>query len=203
MFLSAYTLLSLPLSFISTIAATGILVPILELDAASWARSSGVLWATYVAAEQITIAVLMVVGNPMTGALVVAYAMLVSVVVASGTMRAFKHLPDWLAAVSTALPTRYASLALNQLVIDVPELNNLPYNRTFPCPSEDSSICRYSDGKKYLIERFTREGENITEVLNTNLNLLISLAFAFGLVILNSVLYLLPLPASVKAKFRE
>lgn len=41
MFLSSYTLLSLPLSFISTIITVGILVPILELDAVSWAYASG------------------------------------------------------------------------------------------------------------------------------------------------------------------
>lgn len=202
MFLSAYTLLSLPLSFISTIAAAGILIPILDLDVSSWAYSSGVLWASYVAAEQILIAILMIVGNPMTGALAVVYAALVSVVIGSGGIRSFRNLPNWLAAVSTALPTRYASLALNQLVIDVPALSNLAYNETYSCPG-NPNFCRYPEGSTYLIERFTREGENISEVLNIDLNLLISLAFAFGLVILNSVLYLLPLPASIKAKFRE
>lgn len=202
MFLSAYALLSLPLSFISTLAAAGILIPVLELDVSAWAYSSGVLWASYVAAEQILIAILMIVGNPMTGASAVVYASLVSVVIASGGVRSFRNLPDWLAAVSTALPTRYASLALNEVVTNVTALSNLAYNETVTCPG-DPSLCRYPDGRTWLIERFTREGENISEVLNRDLNLLISLAFAFGLVILNSVLYLLPLPASVKAKFRE
>ncbi|XP_046424268.1 ATP-binding cassette sub-family G member 5 [Neodiprion fabricii] len=202
MFLSAYALLSLPLSFISTLAAVGILVPILELDVSSWAYISGVLWASYIAAEQVMIAILMVVGNPMMGTLAVVYALLVSVVIGSGGVRSLRNLPDWLAAVSTALPSRYASLALNHRVLNVSTFSNLPYNETFPCPG-DPNFCRYPDGKTYLVERFTREGENISEVLNMDLNLLVSLAFAFGLVILNSVLYLLPLPASIKAKFRE
>ncbi|XP_024944115.1 ATP-binding cassette sub-family G member 5 isoform X2 [Cephus cinctus] len=173
MFLSAYTLLTLPLSFVSTIITIGILVPILELDLSSWIYASGILWASYVAAEQVTVAVFMVIARPMTGAITVLYMSLLSVVIASGGVRSLRNLPDWLAAVSTALPT------------SIPEL------------------CRYPDGKTYLIERFTREGENISEVLNIELNLLISLAFALGLVILNSVLYLLPLPARIKAKFRE
>ncbi|XP_012257916.1 ATP-binding cassette sub-family G member 5 [Athalia rosae] len=202
MFISAYTLLSLPMSFISTAGAVGILIPVLELELTSWAYISGILWASYVAAEQVMIAILMIIGSPMTGALAVIYVTLTSIVIGSGGIRSFRNLPDWLSAVSTALPTRYASLALNQLVIDVPGFSNLPYNETISCPG-DPNFCRYPEGQTYLIERFTREGENLSEVLNTNLNLLISLAFAFGLVILNSVLYLLPLPASIKAKFRE
>lgn len=202
MFLSAYILLSLPLSLISTLATAGILIPILELDLTSWAHASGTLWASFVAAEQVTIAVLMVVGRPMISAITVLYMTLLSVVIASGGVRSLRNLPDWLAAVSAALPSRYASLALNQMAIDTSALSNLPYNESFMCPGVPE-LCRYPDGKTYLIERFTQEGENISEVLNIDLNLLISLAFALGLIILNSVLYLLPLPAKIKAKFRE
>jgi len=204
MFLTAYTMLSLPLSFISTLITIGILIPILDLDLTSWAYASGILWSSYVAAEQVTVAVLMVVGRPITGAITVLYMTLLSLVVASGAIRSLKNLPYWLAMVTTALPTRYASLALNQLVINSSSLSYLRYNESFTCtPGQVSELCRYPDGKTYLIERFTREGENIIEVLDVNLNLLISLAFAVGLIILNSVLYLLPLPARVKAKFRE
>lgn len=83
MFLTAYALLSLPLSFISTMITIGILTPILELDLSSWAYASGVLWASYVAAEQVTVAVLMVVGRPVTGAITVLYLALVSLVIGS------------------------------------------------------------------------------------------------------------------------
>ncbi|XP_028524448.1 ATP-binding cassette sub-family G member 5 isoform X2 [Apis cerana] len=202
MFLTAYALLSLPLSFVSTMITIGILVPILELDLSTWAYACGVLWASYVAAEQITVAVLMIIGKPFTGGIIVLYMTLVSLIVSSGTIRSLKGLPYWLAAISTTLPARYASLALNQLAIDMPIFLNLHYNESFTCPGIPE-LCRYPDGRSYLIERFTREGENISEVLNVDLNLLISLAFAVGLSILNSVLYLLPLPARIKAKFRE
>lgn len=202
MFLTAYTLLSLPLSFVSTLITIGILVPILELDLPSWAYASGTLWASYVAAEQVTVAFFMIVARPLTGAITVWYMTLVSLLVASGGVRSLKNLPNWLAALSTAMPTRYASLALNQLTMDTPSFANLPYNESVSCPGIPE-LCRYPDGRSYLIKRFTREGENTSEVLNVDLNLLVSLAFALGLVILNSVLYLLPLPAKVKAKFRE
>ena len=202
MFQTAYTLVSLPLSLLSTIVTIGILVPILELDLSSWAYASGTLWASYVAAEQVTIAFFMVIAGPLTGATTVLYLTLVSLSIASGGIRSLKNLPDWLAAVSCALPTRYASLALNQLTMDTSLLSNLPYNETLACPGIPE-LCRYPDGRTYLVKRFTRDGENTSEVLNVDLNLLISLAFALGLVILNSVLYLLPLPARIKAKFRE
>lgn len=202
MFLSSYTLLSLPLSFISTIITIGILVPILELDLVSWAYASGILWASYVTAEQLTVAFFMVVRRPLTGAITVLYLTLLSLLVASGGVRSLRNLPKWLAAISSALPVRYASLAINQLAIDTPSFLNLPYNESLSCPGIPG-LCRYPDGRAYLVERFTREGENISQVLNIDLNLLISLAFALGLVILNSIFYLLPLPAKIKAKFRE
>ena len=202
MFFTAYTFLSLPLSLISTLITTGILVPILDLDLSSWAYTSGAFWASYLVAEQITIALLMVIERPMTGAITVLCITLISLVIASGAMRSLRNLPEWLTAVSTALPNRYASLALNQLAIERPATQNLPYDETTVCPGV-KELCRYPDGRTYLIERFTREGENLSNVLNINLNLLVSLAFSLGLIILNSVLYLLPLPARVKAKFRE
>ncbi|XP_011499193.1 PREDICTED: ATP-binding cassette sub-family G member 5 isoform X2 [Ceratosolen solmsi marchali] len=202
MFITSYTLLSLPLSFLSTIMSVGILVPILELDIVSWIKASGVLWASFVATEQITVATLMLVKRPMSASIIVLYFTLIMLTAASGSMRSLRNLPDWLGSVSTAVPVRYASLALNQLALEIDNFKNLNYNDTITCPGIQE-LCRYKDGNTYLRERFTKEAENISQVLNVELNLLISLAFSVGLVILNSVLYLLPLPASVKTKFRE
>ncbi|XP_058792756.1 ATP-binding cassette sub-family G member 5 [Phymastichus coffea] len=202
MFITSYTLLTLPLSFLSTIMSVGILVPILELDVVSWIKVSGVLWASFVATEQLTVAALMLIKRPVAAAITVLYVVLVTLVIASGSLRSLRMLPDWLSAVSTALPNRYASLALNQLAIEMDNFKNLNYNDTITCPGIPD-LCRYKDGNAYLRERFTKEAENISQVLNVELNLLISLAFSVGLIILNSVLYLLPLPATVKAKFRE
>ena len=89
-------------------------------------------------------------------------------------------------AVSTGLPVRYASLALNQLALDMVSFNNLKYNDTITCTKEDKKtfcdyesnqeclgLCRYSDGKTYLEERFAKDTENRSQVLNVDLNLLI------------------------------
>ncbi|OXU21078.1 hypothetical protein TSAR_015316 [Trichomalopsis sarcophagae] len=201
MFITSYTMLTLPLSFLSTIMSVGILVHIIDLDALLWIKASAILWASFVATEQVTVAVLMLVKRPMSAAIAVLYVMLVTLVVASGSLRSIRNLPDWLGVVSTALPGRYASLGLNQLAMQMSSFKNLNYNDSITCPGIQE-LCRYPDGDTFLKERFMRETDR-TEPLAVNSNLIITLAFSVGLVILNSVLYLLPLPATVKAKFRE
>lgn len=200
MFIASYALLSLPLSFITTMISVGILMPVLDFNLSSWIYASGVLWASFVVTENATLAALMLIKRPITAAITVLYFTLISIVIASGVLRSFRGLPDWLYSVSTALPSRYASLALNQLAIDMSNFDNLPYNETIACPGPEE-LCRYENGRSYLKKRFTID-DNL-QVLDVDLNLLISLAFSVGFVIFNSVLYLLPLPASIKIKFRE
>lgn len=202
MFFISYTLLSLPISLISTLITIGTLVSLLNLNIMSWFCIAGTLWASYIAAEQLVIAFLMFIECPFTGAITSLYVILVSLLIASGAMRSFKNLPEWLVAVSSGLPIRYASITLNKLVLDSPELQNLSYNETINC-SGNKEFCRYPVGKAYLSERFTREGESQSNVLSVNLNLFVTLAFSAGLIIFNSILYTLPLPARLKVKFRE
>jgi ATP-binding cassette subfamily G (WHITE) protein 5 (sterolin 1) len=70
--------------------SVGILVPILELDIISWIKASGVLWASFVATEQITVATLMLVKRPMIASIAVLYLTLVTLTVASGSMRSLR-----------------------------------------------------------------------------------------------------------------
>ena len=88
-------------------------------------------------------------------------------------------------------------------------LNMLPrdakINCTFPVQDTPSFSCRYANGKAYISERYGREnnGDSPYNMLDMDLNLGISFAFPIGLAIFNSLLYLVPLPAFIKAKFRE
>ncbi|XP_051172307.1 ATP-binding cassette sub-family G member 5 isoform X2 [Leptopilina boulardi] len=200
-FFISYTLLSLPLSLISTIITIGILVPLLNLNFWSWFYISFTLWSSYLAAEQLSIALLIIIECPFTGAITALCVILASLLIASGTMRSFKNLPEWIVAFSNGLPTRYASLVLNKIALDNFEFENLPYNETKNCPDIDKDSCRYPNGKQYLIERFTRDGE--INVFNLQLNFLLSLAFSLGLIIFNSILYSLTLPGRLKRKFRD
>lgn len=65
--------------------------------------------------------------------------------------------------------------------------------------------CRYANGQAYLTERYTRDNTDVifSGILDFDLNIGITFAFALGMIIFNLFLYLLPLPAFVKAKFRE
>ena len=63
--------------------------------------------------------------------------------------------------------------------------------------------CRYINGTHYLQEKYGYEEGDVAAIMDTWFNLGISFVFPLGLFFLNLVLYLIPLPAFVKAKFRE
>ena len=62
---------------------------------------------------------------------------------------------------------------------------------------------RYINGTHYLQEKYGYEEGDVAAIMDTWFNLGISFVFPLGLFFLNLVLYLIPLPAFVKAKFRE
>lgn len=67
------------------------------------------------------------------------------------------------------------------------------------------TFCRYANGQSFLADRYSREHtENIFNgILDEDLNLGITFAFTLGMIVFNLFLYLIPIPAFVKAKFRE
>lgn len=69
----------------------------------------------------------------------------------------------------------------------------------------NSAYCRYASGQSYLSERYSRDHTDVifSGILEEDLNIGITFAFALGMIIFNLFLYLIPLPAFVKAKFRE
>lgn len=68
-----------------------------------------------------------------------------------------------------------------------------------------NAYCRYSNGQSFLTERYARDNTDLifSGILDFDLNLGVTLAFALGMLVFNIFLYLVPLPAFVKAKFRE
>lgn len=73
-------------------------------------------------------------------------------------------------------------------------------------PSGSPGFCRYSSGQEFLVERYSRDKTDVIfsdGILDFDLNIGITFAFTVGIIIFNIFLYLLPLPAFVKAKFRE
>ena len=64
-------------------------------------------------------------------------------------------------------------------------------------------IFRYINGTHFLQEKYGNQPGQVDEIMDWTFNLSLSFAFPIAIFILNLVLYLIPLPAYVKAKFRE
>jgi hypothetical protein len=135
-------------------------------------------------------------------------------------VRAFHSLSEWLLYLTYATQSRYAGAFLNLLMFgnnNWVNLNGLPYDSKTNCTARipqthdaviaasSSFVCRYADGTAYITERYGRDdnGDALSDMLEMDLNLAITFAFPVALVIFNSLLYLVPLPAFIKAKFRE
>lgn len=59
------------------------------------------------------------------------------------------------------------------------------------------------NGTHYLVEKYGYEGEELTSFMDPWFNFGVAFVFPAALFVINLVLYLIPLPAFVKAKFRE
>ena len=63
--------------------------------------------------------------------------------------------------------------------------------------------CRYVNGTHLLVEKYSYPGVRLDSMMDLWTNTAINFAFPAVVVIANTILYLVPLPAFVKAKFRE
>jgi hypothetical protein len=64
-------------------------------------------------------------------------------------------------------------------------------------------LYRYFNGTYYLQEKYGHEEGAVEAVMSTWFNLGLAFVFPVTLFFLNLILYLIPLPAFIKAKFRE
>ncbi|KAF7267998.1 hypothetical protein GWI33_018841 [Rhynchophorus ferrugineus] len=176
-----------------------------------------ILWACYLFTEQQTMAILMIVKDHLSAAIFSIYITCVCITLGSGMLRSIKSLQDWLFHLTYATQARYAAAFLNRQVFLQPDLHNpLPFDEKYNCTNMNlvetsllngitNTYCRYANGQNYLSERYTRDSsDNIFNgILDFDLNIGITFAFSLGMIIFNMFLYLIPLPAFVKAKFRE
>lgn len=126
----------------------------------------------------------------------------------SQNFRSFSSISDWLVYFSYVCQTRYAAAFLNRLMFGEGRLNNLPVEQGLSCSltgfSSELFGCRYTDGGAYLAERYTQRSTDysISEILDSNFNLIVTFVFPVFAAVFNCLLYLVPLPAFIKAKFR-
>ncbi|KAJ3642971.1 hypothetical protein Zmor_025715 [Zophobas morio] len=219
LFLITYNLVSIPFSFVSMVAASCIVYPLVGSfdEPLQYLYFALVLWACYIFAEQQTMAILMVVKSRLSAAIFSIYITCICITLGSGILRSIKGLQQWLYYLTYATQTRYASAFLTRQIFSIPELlGTLPYDSKHNCTNMnliETSItnnhlgyCRYSSGQEFLIERYSRDKTEVIfsdGILDSDMNIGITFAFALGMVIFNLFLYLIPLPAFVKAKFRE
>ncbi|KAL3268131.1 hypothetical protein HHI36_007258 [Cryptolaemus montrouzieri] len=218
LFLTTYNMMSIPFSFFSTAIASAIIFPLLGSfeDIMEYFYFTLILWACYIFSEQQTMAILMIVKDYLSAAIFSIYITCICVTLSSGILRSMKGLQDWLFYLTYATQARYASAFLHRQTFLNPILHEaLPYNETKNCSnmnlldasalSATDPYCRYPNGQAFLTERYSRDPTDVifSGILDFDLNLGVTLAFALGMLIFNLFLYIIPLPAFVKAKFRE
>jgi len=168
------------------------------------------IWASYLLAQQQTLSIMLVVRSSYSAALLSSFVSIVYLCLGSCTVRSHAGLPELMYHLTYILQSRYSGAILNHLEFhDRQSLVGLGWrNETsgqeFPCTKDAYGFnCRYINGTHYLVDKYRYPGTHLDQLLDPWTNTAINFAFPAALAILNLVLYLLPLPAFVKAKFRE
>ncbi|KAI1292779.1 ATP-binding cassette sub-family G member 5 [Halotydeus destructor] len=176
-----------------------------------WTIFCGLLWAIYTFSEQHTIAIMCFVKSSFAATVTSMTLLMVYLVLGSGSLRSMLATQEatWLKYVNYANPFYYAgwTLHFNEFY------NNADLDRTpslsdtgmlLPCPANViAGRCLYVNGTHFLQQRFT-EGTNWPEwSINFWRNFSLTFVFVASSYALNMIVYIVPLPASLKAKFRD
>ncbi|KAL3242495.1 hypothetical protein MRX96_021110 [Rhipicephalus microplus] len=177
LFVFTHTLFSIPLSLISVFAGATIIYAGtgLRADWQRWATFCGVMWCLYALAEQQTVALMMVVRSSFSAFRWSACILSLCAALASGTVRSLVVLPDWTYYLTYATLQRYAA----------------------------AGRCFFVNGSHYLGHKY-RMGRGQAEVdVQYWLNFGLCFAFVGSFCLVNVISHIIPLPASIKSKFRD
>jgi len=168
------------------------------------------LWGAYLLAEQQTMSFLLVVKCSYTAACASLYLALLYLVLGSATVRSLSSLPELVYHLSYIVQPRYTGALLNKLEFyNKSSLVLLPWRnetngQVTQCTKESFNYgCRFVNGTHLLAQKYNYPGISLDTMLDQWTNTAINLAFPGVVMIANMILYLVPLPAFVKAKFRE
>ncbi|CAN8003709.1 unnamed protein product [Ixodes hexagonus] len=208
LFVFSHTVFSMPLSVISVFAGATIIYAGtgLRMDWQRWATFCGVLWCLYALAEQTTVALMMVVKSSYAAFRASACILSICIALASGTVRSLVVLPDWAYYLTYATMQRYAAAFVQQNELDMhPGLENLPsFNGSLCGPNVESGRCFFVNGTHYLGHKFRMGGRGQSGVdVMYWLNFGICFAFVGSFCLVNVISHIVPLPASIKSKFRD
>lgn len=118
------------------------------------------IWTSFVLAEQICIAFLLVVKSRLNTMIAVSYILAISLALASGTVRSYKGLQPWLQENTKATHTRYASMLLHSVVF-----LSRPMNCTQNVTAISSATVVCPVAADYLYERLGRADPQVLEIL--------------------------------------
>ncbi|XP_046400562.1 ATP-binding cassette sub-family G member 5 [Ischnura elegans] len=213
----AYSVGSLPFTIVATLASSRIAVEVSGLTSyESWLYLWGIFFACHVVAEQQTLAFMRVQHCSLSAASNSLLTSSIYLILGSGTLRSLKALPEWLFYLTYATQPRYAGSLLAGQLFSVnphaipnctavppllppgPTYSNIGVSQREPIHQALVISCGY-DGLSYLTERY---GDSVA-ASPPSFDLGISMAFAAGVTVFVGILFLLPLPAVVKSKFRE
>jgi len=168
------------------------------------------LWACFIFAEQVTISIMLVVKSSYTSITITVYMFIVFLILGSGTVRSLSSMPELIYHLTYIVQPRYSGALLNGLEFyNKTSLENLGWRnetegKDYPCKQTDFGFgCRYVDGRHYLQERYSYASVDLDNMMDLFTNTAINFAFPGAIILVNMIWYLVPLPAFVKAKFRE
>ncbi|KAH8326162.1 hypothetical protein KR067_002648 [Drosophila pandora] len=206
--LIAYNSVSIPFSAISAVIASCVIYPLL-LDSKYnngmvFAYLLVALWSSFVLAEQLSITFLLVVKVPFNAAIAVTYVLVISIALASGTVRSFKGLQPWLQDNTKGTHTRYASSLLHSIAFQSRKLNCTPTASVIcPKPADFMHERLGLPDPDVRLKYFKRIIINKCIILQETIDVAASCAFAVGLAAFNMLLYLFPMPRCVRQKFKD
>ena len=168
------------------------------------------LWGCYLYAEQVTLMNMLVIKSSYTAASVSIYIFIIFLVLGSGTVRSLSSMPELIYHLSYIVQPRYSGALLNGLefynktsLVNLSWRNETTGNVT-QCRKDDFRFgCRYVNGTHYLEEKYKYGDIELHTMLDIYTNTAINFAFPIAVMMLNMIWYIVPLPAFVKAKFRE
>lgn len=210
MFIFSYILYSLPLSLMTVWAAATIIYAGTRLrqEWDRWAAFCAVLWTVYVFSEQQTISLMMFIRSSYRAFITSIFILILYITLASSTVRTMTALPEWLYYISYGVIYRYAGAFLNENEFDGNSLleNTPSVNGTVKISCQGNNLsghCFYLNGIHYLTTRYNYGKGTYNEDLQYWLNFGMCFVFVGGMWLVNTVVYLIPLPSFIKKKFRD
>lgn len=176
-----------------------------------WIIFCSILWAVYVFAEQHTIALMCFVKSPFNVTVTSLTFLMFYLILGSGTIRSGLAMNEtkWLEYLNYANIYYYSGWTLhfnefanNEQLDRTPSVTDTDVILSCP-PNVIPGRCMFVNGTHFLSQRYS-QGVNWPEFsINFWRNFALSFLFVITSYALNVIVYIVPLPASLKSKFRD